>query len=89
MATPIRWIFEGRRHGLFAFGANVGTTAALGLAGCNRHTFVLASICELGQPEGEPLDFPFLGAATLEFATSCPEMTATYGWWSTSTGTTI
>jgi hypothetical protein len=72
MATPIRWIFEGRGHGPFIFGANVGTINALGLAGCDRHTHVLASICELGQPQGEPLDFPFMGQAEMEIRNIVP-----------------
>jgi hypothetical protein len=31
----------------------------------NRHSFVLANICEISAPQGEPLDFPFMGAATM------------------------
>ncbi len=31
----------------------------------NRHTIALVSICEIAQPQGEPLDFPFQGAATM------------------------
>jgi hypothetical protein len=31
----------------------------------NRHSFVLANICEVSQPEGQALDFPFMGSATM------------------------
>ena len=31
----------------------------------NRHSFVLANICEISKPEGQPLDFPFIGNATM------------------------
>ncbi len=31
----------------------------------DRHSFVLANICEISAPQGEPLDFPFIGAATM------------------------
>jgi hypothetical protein len=30
-----------------------------------RHSMVLANICEVSQPEGERLDFPFMGSATM------------------------
>jgi len=31
----------------------------------NRHSVVFANICEVFAPQGEPLDFPFMGAATM------------------------
>lgn len=31
----------------------------------NRHSVVLANICEISAPQGEPLDFPFIGNATM------------------------
>jgi hypothetical protein len=31
----------------------------------NRHSVVLANICEVSQPEGQALDFPVLGDATM------------------------
>jgi hypothetical protein len=31
----------------------------------NRHSIVVASMTEIKQPQGEPLDFPHLGAANL------------------------
>lgn len=32
----------------------------------NRHSHVLANICEVSRPEGQPeLDFPFIGNATM------------------------
>jgi hypothetical protein len=38
----------------------------------NRHSHVLVSICEVSQPAGEPLDFPFIGAATMSINNVCP-----------------
>jgi hypothetical protein len=38
----------------------------------NRHSAVFATICELSQPPGEPLDFPFVGAAGMEVRNIAP-----------------
>ena len=38
----------------------------------NRHSHVLVSICEISQPAGEPLDFPFIGDATMTIHNICP-----------------
>jgi hypothetical protein len=43
-----------------------------GLANVNRHTVVLASITEISQPQGLPLDFPFQGAATMRINNIVP-----------------
>jgi len=41
--------------------------------GINRHSIVLASICEIGAAPGQPPDFPFVGAATLEVHNIAPQ----------------
>jgi hypothetical protein len=38
----------------------------------DRHSHVLVSICEISQPAGEPLDFPFIGGATMTIHNICP-----------------
>jgi len=39
----------------------------------DRHSFVLANIVEVSQPQGEPLDFPFQGDATMEIHNIVPK----------------
>ncbi len=39
----------------------------------NRHSHVLANICEVSAPQGEPLDFPFQGDATMEIHNIVPK----------------
>jgi hypothetical protein len=52
----------------------------------DRHAVVLASLCELSQPQGEPLDYPFKGAAVLTLHNVVPfddghvELTIDSGW---------
>jgi hypothetical protein len=52
----------------------------------DRHSLVLASLTELSQPQGEPLDFPFKGAAVLTLHNLVPfddghvEATIDSGW---------
>jgi hypothetical protein len=52
----------------------------------DRHAHVLASICELSRPQGEPLDFPFKGLAVLTLHNVVPfddghvELTIDSGW---------
>jgi hypothetical protein len=52
----------------------------------DRHSVVLASLCELSQPQGEPFDFPFKGAAVLTLHNVVPfddshvELTIDSGW---------
>jgi hypothetical protein len=38
----------------------------------DRHSIVVASLTELKQPQGEPLDFPHLGAAIMYIANIVP-----------------
>ena len=38
----------------------------------NRHSHCIVSICELAQPPGQPLDFPFIGAATMRVHNVAP-----------------
>lgn len=38
----------------------------------NRHSHVLVSICEVSQPTGQPLDFPFIGGAKMTIHNICP-----------------
>jgi hypothetical protein len=39
----------------------------------NRHSHVLANICEVSKPEGEPeADFPFMGNATMSIHNIVP-----------------
>jgi hypothetical protein len=52
-------------NGLFVQQINIGQ-------GVNRHSTILANICELQQPEGEPLDFPFIGAALMRINNIAP-----------------
>jgi len=52
----------------------------------DRHSHVLVSICELGGPQGEPLDFPFKGLAVFTLHNVVPfddghvELTIDTGW---------
>jgi hypothetical protein len=52
----------------------------------DRHSVVLASVCEISQPEGEPLDFPFKGLAVMTVHNIVPhddgtvEITIDTGW---------
>jgi len=61
------WHADIRGHGVFdrnfAFPTGV----------IDRHRHVLASICEVSQPQGEPLDFPFQGSATMEIHNIVPK----------------
>jgi len=60
VSTVTRYIVDTiRGHGTFVQPVNIG-------AGLNRHSAVFATICELSQPAGEPLDFPFIGGAGME-----------------------
>ena len=53
------WWLDTRGHGTFNLVVNFGRE------NINRHSTVLANICEISQPEGQPLDFPFMGAASM------------------------
>ena len=41
--------------------------------GVNRHSIVLASICEIGAAPGQRPDFPFVGGATMEVHNIAPQ----------------
>lgn len=47
----------------FPFGTNI----------INRHSHCVVSICELSQPPGEALDYPFIGAATMRVHNVAPQ----------------
>jgi hypothetical protein len=38
----------------------------------DRHSTILANICEMAAAPGEPLDFPFIGAAGMEIRNIAP-----------------
>lgn len=60
------WQIDLFGNGTFVQPISLGTTFI------NRHSTVLANICELEQPQGEPLDFPFIGAATMRINNIAP-----------------
>lgn len=58
------WRSTGGIFGLSSFIQDVQWTFPPGVI--NRHSHVLANICEVSQPEGQrELDFPFMGNATM------------------------
>ena len=69
------WWWDGSGHGsnpvAFPFGTNL----------INRHSRVVCSICEIAQPPGEPLDYPFIGAASLQTLNVAPDDTGTVWVW--------
>jgi hypothetical protein len=48
-------------------------TVNFGTAVINRHAIVMASVTEISQPSGEPLDFPFIGAAVMTVHNIAPQ----------------
>ena len=60
------WFIDIRGHGVFD---RVFTWPA---GVINRHTTVFTNICEISQPQGEPLDFPFQGSATMQIHNTVP-----------------
>lgn len=60
------WWVDLRGHGIWIQPVNFGTEYV------NRHSTVLANICEIQQPPGEPLDFPFIGAAGMKVNNVAP-----------------
>jgi len=54
-------------QGQFVGTINFGTSVV------NRHANVQASITEISQPSGEPLDFPFIGAAVMTVHNIAPQ----------------
>ncbi len=53
-------------QGQFVASINFGTGVI------NRHATVMANVVEISQPAGEPLDFPFIGAAVMTVHNVCP-----------------
>lgn len=49
------------------------TTTNFGTAVVNRHSDVMVSVTELSQPQGEPLDYPFQGAAIMTIHNVVPQ----------------
>jgi hypothetical protein len=68
MSTVQRWFTPPLQgNGDFALRIN------LGQANVSRGSGVFATICELSQPSGEPLDFPFIGAARMAVHNIAPQ----------------
>jgi hypothetical protein len=61
------WHADFRGHGVF------DTNFSFPPGVIHRHQHVLASICEISQPQGEPLDFPFQGAASMWIDSIVPQ----------------
>lgn len=60
------WFWDIRGCGSF------NALAFFGRQHVNRHTTVLANVCEVARPQGEPLDFPFMGDASMEIRNIVP-----------------
>ena len=60
------WTWDGWGWGTFDIAFPFGTNVI------NRHSHCIVSICELGQPQGQPLDFPFIGSATMRVHNVAP-----------------
>jgi hypothetical protein len=60
------WTWDGWGWGTFDIAFPFGTNVI------NRHSRCIVSICELGQPAGQPLDFPFIGSATMRVHNVAP-----------------
>jgi hypothetical protein len=58
--------WTGRGRGTF------DTFADFGRGNLDRHSMVVANIVELSQPQGEELDFPFQGDASMEIRNLVP-----------------
>ncbi len=77
------WTWDGWGHGTFVIAFPFGPNLI------NRHSRVVASICELSQPAGGPLDWPFIGDASMQILNIAPEdggnvyMRISVGWDST------
>jgi hypothetical protein len=48
-------------------------TFPFGRGRINRHSRVVASICEIAQPPGEELDYPFIGGASMRVLNIAPQ----------------
>jgi hypothetical protein len=53
----------------------------LGQGQVNRDSGVCATICELSQPSGEPLDYPFIGGARMAVHNIAPQDDGTVLCW--------
>jgi hypothetical protein len=69
------WWWDGHGHGsnpvAFPFGQSL----------INRHSRVVCSMCEIAQPPGEALDYPFIGAASMQILNVAPDDTGTVHVW--------
>jgi len=69
------WWWDGHGHGsnpvAFPFGTNI----------INRHSRVVCSMCEIAQPPGEALDYPFIGGASMQILNVAPDDTGTVHVW--------
>jgi hypothetical protein len=63
-----------RGHGAFVINIS-------GFPKIDRHSKVIASICEVSAPQGEPLDFPFIGAAGMHIRNTVPLDNGTVSFW--------
>jgi hypothetical protein len=61
------WTWDGSGIGTFDVAFPFGTQIV------NRHSKVITSICEIAQPPGEPLDFPFIGSASIQTLNVAPQ----------------
>jgi hypothetical protein len=69
------WWWDGRGHG------STPVPFPFGTQWVNRHSRVVASICEIAQPPGEALDYPFIGAASMQILNIAPDDTGTVWVW--------
>jgi hypothetical protein len=69
--TISTWWWDGHGHGTFPIAFPFGTNTV------NRHSRVVCSICEIAQPPGETLDYPFLGSASMQILNVAPDDTGT------------
>jgi hypothetical protein len=76
MSTVTRYTVDTiRGHGIIILSVNVG------VGRLNRHSGVFATICELSQPSGEPLDYPFIGGAGMSVRNIAPLDTGVVQLW--------
>ncbi len=67
MSTVTRWwAYPLRFHGEWLWHINFG------VGNVDRHSCVVAHICEIAQPTGEALDYPFVGAARMTVRNIAP-----------------
>jgi hypothetical protein len=67
LAMPLQvWTWDGWGWGTFDIAFPFGRSVL------NRHSHCEMSICELAQPPGQPLDYPFIGAATMTVLNVAP-----------------